>query len=170
MARPRKDAITSDMSRSSDGYGDQKPIDPPKKQDGMRLYLSPYQKQSFKVPVKGDDGLPMYQVDPATNRPIFVNGKKILVLRDCSFKTQSNNVKRGCLSYYETSDPDEIEVLEALASNKNNEILTEAAYLKKQDPVKYELQKKVDDQDTVISTQQNVIAELEEKLRRLTGE
>jgi hypothetical protein len=170
MARPRKDAITSDMRRGSDGYGDQKPVDPPKHEDGTRLFLSPHQKQGFKVPVKDENGKPMMQVNPATNRLIIVNGKPIPVLKDCAFKTQSNNVKRGCLSYYETSDTEEIAILEALASDPNNEIMTEENYLKKQDPVKFELQKKVDEQDTVISTQQNVIAELEEKLRRLTGE
>jgi hypothetical protein len=171
MARPRKDAITSDMARSSDGYEGGKFVElPENKKSNMKLYVSPHQKQGFKVPIIGNDGKHIMLTRPGTNMPVFINGRPVTAMRDCSFKTQSNNIKRGCLSYYETEDPAEIEVLEALSADPSTEILTEEQYLRKKDPDKFELKKKIEEQGELISTQTNVISDLEAQLKRLTGE
>lgn len=169
MAKGRKEAFTTDMRRSSDGLEGRQFVELSEKEPEMKLYVSPHQKQGFKVPIKVNGEVVML-TKPGTNMPVIINGRPVRALRDCSFKTQSNNVKRGCLSYYETNDPDEIEVLEALAADPSTEIMTEEMYLKKKDPTKYELQKKLDEKDDVITKKDNVIAELEEQLRKLTGE
>jgi hypothetical protein len=173
MAVSQKEAITSARGRNEGLFNEGKP-DLPSKIKKM-LYVSPHQKQGFKVPVRDSDGKIMMQINQATGRPHLINGRPIPALRDCNFLTQSNNVKRGCLSYYETDDPDEIETLNKLAAEKGNEIMTEEAYLKSKDPVAYKLQKDIKAKDVELeklkeekSFDKDVIADLEAQIAKLT--
>lgn len=154
-------------------FVESKPDLPAKKK--MMLFVSPHQKQGFRVPVRDADGKIMMAINNATGKPHLVNGRPIPVLRDCDFLTQSNNVKRGCLSYFETDDPDEIEELTKLANAKGNEIMTEEMYLKSKDPVAYKLQKEIKAKDVELeklkeekSFDKDVIADLEAQIAKLT--
>ena len=166
MAVSTKEAITSARGRNESLFTEGK-ADLPKKTKKM-LFVSPHQKQGFRVPVKDVDGKPMMAINSATGRPHLVNGRPIPVLRDCDFLTQSNNVKRGCLSYYETDDPDEIEVLNKLAAEKGNEIMTEEAYLKSKDPVSYKLQTEIKQLQEEKAFDKDIIADLEAQIAKLT--
>jgi hypothetical protein len=173
MAVSTKEAFTSNRGRNQGLFNEGKPELPTKNK--KMLFVSPHQKQGFKVPVRDSDGKIMMQINQATGRQHLINGRPIPALRDCNFLTQSNNVKRGCLSYYETDDPDEIEVLNALANAKGNEIMTEDMYLKSKDPVAYKLQTEVKAKDVEIEKlreektfDKDVIADLEAQIAKLT--
>jgi hypothetical protein len=175
MARVLKSGLTSDMRPGNEErYKSPELPEPPKKQK-KNLYVSPYKKQGFKVPILGTDGKPMTLTRPGTNMPVFINGRPIQAMRDCEFLTQSDNVKRGCLSYYETDDLQEIEVLEKLAADSSNRIMTEETYLKMKDPVNYDLKVKLAEKDEKIvkmgeesKLQSEIIAELEAKIADLS--
>jgi len=174
MAVSTKEALTSNRGRNDGLFTEGRP-DLVKKTKKM-LFVSPHQKQGFKVPVREADGKIMTAVNNATGKTHLINGRPIPVLRDCNFLTQSNNVKRGCLSYYETDDPDEIEVLTALSNKGGNEIMTEEMYLKSKDPGAYEMKKKLTAKEEEVAALQtekaadkNVIAELEKQIAQLTA-
>lgn len=170
MARTRKDAITSDSLRADRSNGDEFVDVSDKKKKGMKLFVSKHQKQGFKVPLKDAIGNLVPLMQPGTNRQVFINGRPIFATRDCNFKVQSDDIKHGCLSYYEAYDLDEIEALEALASDPSTEIMTEEAYHKSKNPENFKLRKEIEAKEEIIDSQKNVIAELEERIKKLTGE
>jgi hypothetical protein len=173
MAVSTKEAMTSARGRNEGLFSEGKPDLPTKNK--KVLFVSPHQKQGFKVPVKDFDGKVMMLTNTATGRPYLINGRPVPILRDCNFLTQSNNVKRGCLSYYETDDQDEIDALNKLAAQKGNEIMTEEAYLKSKDPIAHKLQTEIKAKDVELdklreekSFDKDVIKDLEEQIAKLT--
>lgn len=170
MARTKKDAITSDMFRMDRSSGAEFVDVSDKKKKGMKLFVSPHQKQGFKVPLKDSDGKPLPLLQPGTNRQVFINGRPVYAMRDCNFKAQSTDIKHGCLSYYEATDQDEIDILTTLAADPSTEILTEEAYHKSKNPENFRLTKTVEEKEEIIDSQKNVIAELEDRIKKLTGE
>lgn len=177
MAKAKKEALTSDNRGDREGLFNEKPVDMPVKKPETRLYVSAHQKQGFKVPVRDMDGKIIMQTKPGTNMPVIILGKPVPALRDCNFLTQSHNIKRGCLSYYETSDSEEISVLEALSADPSTEIKTEEMYLKAKDPIKYDMQKTIEAKDEAIDNlssenvrKDSVIADLEAQIKKITGE
>jgi hypothetical protein len=170
MARPRKDAFTTESIRSNRGnLFEKENIELPKKKAKINLYVSPHQMQGFKVPVKDEDGKIMFHVNPFTGKPVLILGKPVPIVRDCNFLCQSNNIKKGCLSYFEAEEgSDEDVVLSALAAEPSSPILTDAQYRQSKDIVKYELQEKLRESESEKELQKDYIAELEEKIKLLT--
>lgn len=174
MAVARKEAFTSDMRGKGEEFFKTELPELPEKKKTV-LFVSPHQKQGFKVPVRGEDGKIMMQTKPGTNMPVIINGRPVPMLADRDFLLQSNNIKRGCLSYYETDDPYEIEILTKLAEDPTTQIMTEETYLKKKDPINHKLRKEMETIKTTNATlmQENakksdIIADLEAQLEALT--
>lgn len=165
MAKNKKDNYEGFVQDELEG---KKPV--------KKIYYSYHQKQGFKVPVKVDGKVIMKTVYGSDKLEI-VNGKPIPLYKDINFKTQSNNIKRGCLSYYETEDTDEIEILDALSLDPSTEIMTEEMYLKEKDPTKYEIEKELKAQKdenialkSALENKDDVIAQLNKRLAELQGE
>lgn len=147
-----------------------------KPENKKRVYYSYHQKQGFKVPFLDENGKTVIKLRPGTNNPEIINGKVIPVMVDKNFSTQSNSIKKGCLSYYETDDPQEIEILDALSEDDSNEIMTEEKYLKNQDPKSFEVKAELKAEkeknaalENEVKASKDIIAELNAKLAAFEG-
>lgn len=170
MAKPRKEALTSDMIRLNRGdNSNEQTVQLPEEKKSINLYVSPYQMQGFKVPIKDENGKIQFQINPITGRTILIAGHPVPITRDCNFLCQSNNIKKGCLSYFEAKEgSDEDEVLRKLADDPNSPIVTDVEYRRTKDIVKFKLQEKLKEKEEITAIQKDYIAELEERIQKLT--
>ena len=139
------------------------------------VFYSLNKKQGFRVPVRGQDGNVVLKLRPGTMMPQFINGRTIPELRDVDFVCISDNVKKGCLSIYQTDNQDEIEVLNGLAADDQTKIMTEESYKELVFPETNRLQKELKGKETELENvktfsekQADTIAKLEAEIESLT--
>jgi hypothetical protein len=176
MSQTFKDGgITSDRIGNREQRFMEKRPDPIEKTK-KAVFYSLLKKQGFRVPVRGPDGKVLLKMRPGTMMPLLINGRTVYEMRDCSFVCVSDNVKKGCLSIYQTDDQDEIDALNILAADEQTKIMTEEQYKDLVFPETNRLQKELKSKEVELNNvksfsekQADTIAELEKQIERLTA-
>lgn len=101
-------------------------------------YVSKQRRQSFKVPMRDEDGKQISMLD-GHGRPIYVLNKQQYVSKVIIFnQLLSGSIKKGYVVGYSTEDPEEISVLDKLCADKSNKIMRAVDYKKEQNPALFE--------------------------------
>ena len=139
------------------------------------VFYSLNKKQGFRVPVKGLDGKPILKMRPGTMMPMLINGRTLSEMKEVDFTCISEDVKRGCLSIYQTDNEDEIEILNGLAADGQTKIMTEDQYKNLVFPETQRLQKELKTKEVELDNvksysekQAETIAKLEAEIESLT--
>ena len=107
--------------------------------------------------------------------PLLINGRTVPEMRECDFTCISDNVKKGCLSIYQTDNDDEIKVLNELSADDQTKVMTEDSYKNMVFPETHKLQKELKTKEVELENvksysekQAETIAKLEAEIESLT--
>jgi hypothetical protein len=174
MANIFKEGVTADRRGSHENIFVEKRPEPVEKSK-KAVFYSLLKKQAFRIPIKDQNGKVVPLMVPNTNMPRYLNGRPVPMLRDVDFTTLSDNVKKGCLSIYQTDDEDEIKVLNELSADDQTKIMTEEQYKNLVFPETNKLQKELKSKEVEIENiksysekQADTIAKLEAEIEALT--
>jgi hypothetical protein len=134
-----------------------------------KAYYAAVGRVAFRVPIRDPDDPKKFLVkrSPLTGAIILQRGMPIPEMRTVSFVALGVNPARGLSCKYETSDPDEIEVLDKLVEDQSSDVLDEKTWKKIENPAAYEREKaaealKAKDAELTAERQEN--ADLRKKL------
>ncbi len=138
------------------------------KKQAKRTYYAPYVKYSFYVPVIGDDGKKVMKRHPITQALIMFNGMPQYERVQKFFSTISANISKGLLCQYETSDPNEIDVLDGLVADSGTKVMNEQQYEKFRDPNVFAMKQELDKERAKVTEKEDVIEKLTKQIEELT--
>lgn len=150
-----------------------------------RIYVSKMVGQSFSMPLQLVDPetkkKEMVYATNAEGKKIIINNRYVPVVKYLQFQNISRSARIGYYSEYKTNDPDEIEHLEKLCDDPSNGVTRLNTYKQQKNPEMWRAEQERDKiavekaekeaiivkQASELESSKKVIAEMQEKLRKI---